>query len=130
MLERWKQAKAGEGQLVLLSGEAGIGKSRLARGMIDAVSSETHVRVSYQCSPYHADSPLYPMIQQLAFAAAIKPLFLIKALALRSPCGLLQQTVKPTTSGHRLSAEVGATQSYFFSSGLGVAGAASPLAFS
>jgi class 3 adenylate cyclase/tetratricopeptide (TPR) repeat protein len=73
MLERWKQAKAGEGQLVLLSGEAGIGKSRLARGMIDAVSSETHVRVSYQCSPYHADSPLYPMIQQLAFAAGIKP---------------------------------------------------------
>jgi hypothetical protein len=73
MLERWKQAKAGEGQLVLLSGEAGIGKSRLARGMIDAVSSESHIRVSYQCSPYHADSPLYPVIQQLAFAAGIKP---------------------------------------------------------
>jgi class 3 adenylate cyclase/predicted ATPase len=72
MLERWKQAKANEGQLVLLSGEAGIGKSRLTRGMIEAVSSESHIRVSYQCSPYHADSPLYPVIQQLAFAAGIR----------------------------------------------------------
>ena len=71
MLERWKQAKAGEGQLVLLSGEAGIGKSRLTRGMIEAVSSEAHIRVSNQCSPYHSDSPLYPIIQQLAFAAGI-----------------------------------------------------------
>jgi class 3 adenylate cyclase len=73
MLERWKQAKAGDGQLVLLSGEAGIGKSRLTRGMIDAVSSEVHIRVSYQCSPYHSDSPLYPVIQQLTFAAGIRP---------------------------------------------------------
>jgi class 3 adenylate cyclase/predicted ATPase len=72
MLERWKQAKAGEGQLVLLSGEAGIGKSRLTRGMIEAVSSEAHIRVSNQCSPYHADSPLYPIIQQLTFAAGIR----------------------------------------------------------
>lgn len=73
MLERWKQSKAGEGQLVLLSGEAGIGKSRLTRGMIDAVSAEAHIRVSYQCSPYHSDSPLYPAIQQLTFAAGITP---------------------------------------------------------
>jgi class 3 adenylate cyclase/predicted ATPase len=73
MLERWKQSKAGEGQLVLLSGEAGIGKSRLTRGMIDAVSAEAHIRVSYQCSPYHSDSPLYPVIQQLTFAAGITP---------------------------------------------------------
>jgi class 3 adenylate cyclase/predicted ATPase len=73
MLERWKQSKTGEGQLVLLSGEAGIGKSRLTRGMIDAVSAEAHIRVSYQCSPYHSDSPLYPIIQQLTFAAGIAP---------------------------------------------------------
>src|SRR3984893_11603531 len=46
LLERWKQAKAGEGQLGLLSGEAGIGKSRLTRGMMDAVSAEAHIRVS------------------------------------------------------------------------------------
>lgn len=73
MLERWKQSKAGEGQLVLLSGEAGIGKSRLTRGMIDAASAEAHIRLSYQCSPYHSDSPLYPVIQQLTFAAGITP---------------------------------------------------------
>jgi class 3 adenylate cyclase/tetratricopeptide (TPR) repeat protein len=73
VLERWKQAKANEGQLVLLLGEAGIGKSRLTRGMIDALSSEAHIRVSYQCSPYHTDSPLYPVIQQLVFAAGVRP---------------------------------------------------------
>ena len=72
MLERWKQAKVGEGQLVLLSGEAGIGKSRLTRGMIDAISPEVHIRMSCQCSPYHSDSPLYPIIQQLTFAAGFR----------------------------------------------------------
>ncbi|MER8636590.1 adenylate/guanylate cyclase domain-containing protein [Mesorhizobium sp. M1006] len=64
-LERWGQAKRGEGQLVLLSGEAGIGKSRITRALIDAVSQENHVRVSYQCSPYYSGSPLYPAVQQL-----------------------------------------------------------------
>lgn len=64
-LERWGQAKRGEGQLVLLSGEAGIGKSRITRALIDAVSQEKHVRVSYQCSPYYSGSPLYPAVQQL-----------------------------------------------------------------
>ncbi len=72
LLERWKQAKASEGQLVLLSGEAGIGKSHLTRGMIDAISPEVHMRMSCQCSPYHSDSPLYPIIQQLTFAAGFR----------------------------------------------------------
>ena len=73
MLKRWEQAKAGKGQLVLLSGEAGIGKSRFMRAMIDAAAREPHIRVSYQCSPYHTDSPLYPAIRQLTFAAGIRP---------------------------------------------------------
>ena len=67
--EHWQQAKAGAGQLVLLSGEAGIGKSRIARALSDALAAEAHYRINYQCSPYHTDSPLYPVIQQLTRAA-------------------------------------------------------------
>ncbi len=71
LLERWRQAKAGEGQLVLLTGEAGIGKSRILRAAVDAIVAEPHVRISYQCSPYHSDSALFPAIQQLGRAAGI-----------------------------------------------------------
>ena len=73
ILERAKQAWAGEGQAVLLSGEAGIGKSRITRAIIDAAARRRYMRLSYQCSPYHADSPLYPAIQQVRFAAGIRP---------------------------------------------------------
>ncbi len=69
LLERWRQAKAGEGQMILLTGEPGIGKSRITRGAVDAVAAEPHFRVVYQCSPYHSDSALYPTIQQLSRAA-------------------------------------------------------------
>ncbi len=65
LLERWALAKAGEGQGVLLVGEAGIGKSRIGRALLDAIAGEAHVRVRYQCSPYHRDSALWPVIQQL-----------------------------------------------------------------
>lgn len=67
--ERWQQAKVGEGQLVLLSGEAGIGKSRIVQALTDTLAAENHYRLSYQCSPYHSDSALYPLIQQLIRAA-------------------------------------------------------------
>ncbi len=69
LLGRWQQAKAGEGQVVLLSGEAGIGKSRITATLRDRLRDEDHTRVQYQCSPHHVNSPLYPAIQQLAFAA-------------------------------------------------------------
>ena len=69
LLERWRQAKTGEGQVVLLSGEAGIGKSRITEALVEAVRTEPHFLVRYQCSPYHGDSALYPVIQQLAHAA-------------------------------------------------------------
>ena len=69
LLERWRQAKAGEGQLVLLSGEAGIGKSRIGRAMLDAITDDNYYRITYQCSPYHGDSTLHPAIQQLRLAA-------------------------------------------------------------
>ncbi len=71
LLERWALAKAGEGQGVLLVGEAGIGKSRISRALLDALAEQPHVRVRYQCSPYHGDSALWPVIQQLNHAAGL-----------------------------------------------------------
>ncbi|MEM7026204.1 MAG: AAA family ATPase, partial [Pseudomonadota bacterium] len=69
LLERWSQAKMGEGQGVLLAGEAGIGKSRITRSLLDTLAGEPHIRIRYQCSPYHTDSALWPVIQQLHHAA-------------------------------------------------------------
>ena len=71
LLERWRQARDGEGQLVLLTGEAGIGKSRITEALVEAVAEDSHVLVRYQCSPYHAGSALHPAIQHLAHAAGI-----------------------------------------------------------
>jgi class 3 adenylate cyclase/tetratricopeptide (TPR) repeat protein len=73
MLERWALAKSGQGQMVLVSGEAGIGKSRITRAVIDEVAKDDQTRITYQCSPYHADSAFYPVIQQMFFAAGILP---------------------------------------------------------
>ena len=69
LLGRWTLAKAHEGQGVLLVGDAGIGKSRIARALLDAVAGEPHTRIRYQCSPYHRNSALWPVIQQLGHAA-------------------------------------------------------------
>ena len=54
---------------MLLVGEAGIGKSRITRALLDALRAEPHVRIRFQCSPYHADSAFWPVIQQLSRAA-------------------------------------------------------------
>ena len=69
LLRRWSRAKAGEGQVVLLSGEAGIGKSRLTAALLEAVTSEPHARLRNFCSPQHTDSALYPTIGQIERAA-------------------------------------------------------------
>jgi class 3 adenylate cyclase/tetratricopeptide (TPR) repeat protein len=69
LLRRWTKAKSGEGQVVLLSGEAGIGKSRLTAALLEAVASERHTRVRNFCSPQHTDSALYPTIGQIGRAA-------------------------------------------------------------
>jgi len=65
LLKRWEQAKAGEGQVVLLSGEAGIGKSRLVQELKEQVIQEGYVRIEYRCSPYHQNSALYPVIEHV-----------------------------------------------------------------
>ena len=61
LLRRWSKAKSGEGQAVLLSGEAGIGKSRLTAAMLERLANEPHTRLRYFCSPQHTDSALYPI---------------------------------------------------------------------
>ncbi len=71
LLRRWSKAKIGEGQVVLLSGEAGIGKSRLTAAVLERLSPEPHTRLRYFCSPQHTDSTLYPIISQMERAAGL-----------------------------------------------------------
>ncbi|MET1081767.1 MAG: adenylate/guanylate cyclase domain-containing protein, partial [Burkholderiales bacterium] len=69
LLGRWRRATEGDGQVVLLAGEAGIGKSRIAETLEERIADEPHIRLRHQCSPYHANSALHPFIQQLERAA-------------------------------------------------------------
>ena len=71
LLRRWDQAKLGEGRVVLLSGEPGIGKSRIAETLLARLEGEPHARLRYFCSPHHTHSPLYPFIAQLRRAAGL-----------------------------------------------------------
>jgi hypothetical protein len=69
LLRRWKRAKAGDGQVVLVSGEAGLGKSRITAALQERLHADPHVRLRYFCSPYHQDSALFPFIDQLGRAS-------------------------------------------------------------
>jgi len=69
LLRRWARAKAGDGQVVLVSGEPGLGKSRIAAALAERLNAEPHLRLRYFCSPYHQDSALFPFIDQLGRAS-------------------------------------------------------------
>ena len=72
LLRRWAKAKAGEGQVLLLSGEAGIGKSRLSAALMERLAAEPYTRLRYFGSPHHTDSALHPFIAQFERAAGFK----------------------------------------------------------
>ncbi len=71
LLRRWSRAKTGEGQVVLLSGEAGIGKSRLTAALLERLAAEPHTRLRYFCSPQRTDSAFHPIIGQIERAAGL-----------------------------------------------------------
>jgi class 3 adenylate cyclase len=69
LLRRWARAKSGDGQVALISGEPGIGKSRIGAALTERLDAELYVRLRYFCSPYHEDSALYPFVDQLGRAS-------------------------------------------------------------
>jgi len=69
LIERWRDASAGEGKVVLLSGEAGIGKSRILATLRERVADEPHINIRYQCSPHHVNDAFYPIVRQIWRAA-------------------------------------------------------------
>lgn len=71
LVDRWEVAAHGDGQVVLLCGQAGMGKTRILAALIEAIGERPHVAVRYFCSPYHANSSLYPVVEQLTRAARI-----------------------------------------------------------
>ena len=73
LLRRWEEAKQARGRVVLLSGEPGIGKSRLVASVAQHLTVQPYVRIQYFCSPHHQNSALYPVIGQLKRAAGVEP---------------------------------------------------------
>jgi hypothetical protein len=71
LLRRWLRAKSGEGQVVLISGEAAIGKSRLTADLLESLAPEPHARLRYFCSAQHTDSAFYPIVGQMERAAGL-----------------------------------------------------------
>lgn len=73
LLERWELAKDGDGQVMLLCGEPGIGKSRIVRALVETLGDEPHTRLRYYCSPYFTNTALYPVIEQIERVAGLDP---------------------------------------------------------
>jgi DNA-binding response OmpR family regulator/class 3 adenylate cyclase/predicted ATPase len=73
LLTLWDRAKSGEGQVALVSGDAGIGKSHLSEAFLGHIAKEPHATIRYQCSPQHLNSPFFPVISQLEHVLGLEP---------------------------------------------------------
>ncbi|RZI38468.1 adenylate/guanylate cyclase domain-containing protein, partial [Herbaspirillum sp. HC18] len=71
LLSRWQQVRAGDGQVVVLFGEPGIGKSRIVQEIFERIAGDRHGHVSFQCSPYYSSTAFHPFIEQLKFALGL-----------------------------------------------------------
>jgi class 3 adenylate cyclase len=118
---RWHQARMGEGRVVLVAGEPGIGKSRLTVALQERLQDEPHSELRFFCSPHHTDSALYPLISQLERAAGFERtdapaqrLAKLKAVVLPTSgdadedVALLADLLSLPTEGHRRLLEMSA----------------------
>jgi class 3 adenylate cyclase len=120
LLQRWQRAISGDGQVVLLSGEPGIGKSRIGAVLLEKVQTEPHTRLRYFCSPYRTESALYPVISQFEHAARFEredspaakidklATLLMRTAATRDEVALLAELLSlpvtdPDMAAHRLT---------------------------
>jgi class 3 adenylate cyclase len=94
LTRRWQRAKAGVGHVVVLTGEPGIGKSRLIRALCESVANEPHYMLSYHCSPHHQDSVLYPVIYPSEVVPLVADLLSIPAQVRYPPLKLTQESQK------------------------------------
>ncbi|NRP74694.1 Adenylate cyclase 2 [Ensifer psoraleae] len=104
LLQRWQQARTGKGQAAMVSGEPGIGKSRLVAALEERLSTEQHERLRYFCSPYHVNSALYPVIKQLERAAGLERSDSTSAKLDKLEASMLQSTSDTTEAGSLLAA--------------------------
>ncbi len=73
LLKRWEQVKGGQGQVVLLRGEAGIGKSRLVQELKERVAREGYTRIELRCSPYYQNTRFYPVLEHVQVVVQFRP---------------------------------------------------------
>lgn len=102
LLQRWAMACEGESQIVLLSGEAGIGKSRISQTLLTRISAEPHFLLLWQCSPYFSSSALYSVVRQLERLAGIAPDDATANRALKLEMALLPALMNSAALGYLL----------------------------
>ena len=105
LLALWESAKCGEGQVALICGEAGIGKSHLCEFLLGRIGEEPHATLRYQCSPHHLNSPFFPVISQLEHAMGFEQTD-TPELKLQKLKASLSQAVEPTGKDIFLYAEL------------------------